>query len=104
MLYLADTTRAMIGNLAGYVLLYGPLDLKVSFPTPLINLRDKINLLDLFSRSEMKVTCSCFLSSIYGLSAYNVICNLQYRPRTRLVIGFKYQEVTFLKPLQVSNN
>ena len=43
MLYLADSTRAMIGYLAGYVLLCGPLDqLKVSFLTPLINLRDKI--------------------------------------------------------------
>ena len=52
----------------------------------------------------MKVTCFCFLSSIYGLSANNGICNLQYGPRTRLVIGFKYQEMTFLKSVQVSTN
>ena len=52
----------------------------------------------------MKVTCCCFLSSIYGLNANNGIPNLQYRLLTLLVSGFKYQEMTFLKSLQVSNN
>ena len=60
MLYLADTTRAIIGNLAGYVLLYCPLDLKVSFPTPLNNLRDKIIYLTYFLGPKWKLRVLVF--------------------------------------------
>ena len=89
-------------KIAGRILLYGPLNLKDSFPARPINLRDIINtLLTNFVSSVRTVSYSTvadprFFPLIYGTRASrlghkrtgkNSVSNLQYGPRTRLIRG-----------------
>ena len=92
--YVSQLVRALwLVNLAGRILLYGPLNLKVSFPVRPINLRDITNiLLTSFSRSVVSSVVSDprFFPLIYKRTGKNSVRNLQYGPRTQLTRGIHF--------------